>query len=390
MIGLVACSSSGKSNSDATGSSAPVGASTAPVSAPASAGTGSTDPGLAKVQADLATFYQGTAATPPASGPKAQTGKSVWVISCGQQTSCAVGTAGAVQAGKALGWKTHICDGASDANNAFVVCMNQAIAAKANGIITVAIDCAPLKQPLTIAKQQHIPVVNMDGFDCDKNLPAPAGPSLFAASVIPSQAYPTLEDIAAAAATAQADALIAAANGQAKVINFDLTDITFGLIAEQATKAAFAACSGCVLYDVPFTLQQYTPQALTGLFQAAYLKHPDANGVDALSTSVFLAGVSAAIKATGKPLFAAAHGSESAAFDLVRNGGGLTSIVGQDTTASGWSAADTLNRLFAGQPAVPEVESLQLVDMTHNLPTSGGYVDPSDYQSAFKKVWSGG
>jgi ribose transport system substrate-binding protein len=345
---------------------------------------------LTQVQAYLAQFYQGTGGSLPTTGPKAVRGKDVWVVSCGQATSCATGTAGVVTAGKALGWTTHVCDGASDVNNAFVTCLNQAIAAKASGIITNAIDCADIKQPLITAKADKIPVVNMAGFDCNQNLPQSAGPPLFAASVIPSAAYPTLEAFAAAAAKAQAYWLINATDGKAKVLNYDLTDITYGVVAQQATEAAFAQCSGCTVYNIPFTLQQYNPQDLKTLFQSAYLKHPDANTVDALSTSVFLSGVAEAIKATGKPLLSATQGTEAAAFDLVRSNGGISAIVGEDNAQAGWAAADTLNRLFAGQPPVPEGEGYQLVDATHNLPASGAYQTNVNYAAAYEKIWSGG
>ncbi len=387
--GCSSASSSSSSSSTPSASSSP-SSSASPSASQAASSTPSDSAFLTQVQAYLAQFYEGTGGSLPTTGPKAVRGKDVWVVSCGQATSCATGTAGVVAAGAALGWTTHVCDGASDVNNAFVTCLNQAIAARADGIITNAIDCADIKQPLITAKADKIPVVNMDGFDCNQNLPQSAGPSLFTASVIPSSQYPTLESYAAAAAKAQAYWLINATDGKAKVINYDLTDITYGVVAQQATEAAFAQCSGCTVYNIPFTLEQYTPEALKGLFQSAYLQHPDANAVDALSTSVFLSGVAAAIKATGKPLLSATQGTETAAFDLLRTNGGISAIVGEDNAQAGWAAADTLNRLFAGDPPVPEGEGLQLVDATHNLPASGAYHTSVNYVAAYEKIWSGG
>src|SRR5439155_17333419 len=55
------------------------------------------------------------------------------------------------------------------------------VAAKADGIIDIAIDCAAIKNSLQVAKDAQIPVVGVYAFDCDD--PKIGGPQLFAASV---------------------------------------------------------------------------------------------------------------------------------------------------------------------------------------------------------------
>jgi hypothetical protein len=51
---------------------------------------------------------------------------------------------------------------------------------------------------------------------------------------------------------------------------------------------------------------------------------------------------------------------------------------------------DDLNRLFSGQSAAQLPDTgigLQLVDKTHNLPSSGAYVPPVNFEADYLKVW---
>jgi ribose transport system substrate-binding protein len=267
--------------------------------------------------------------------------------------------------------------------------MDEALAAKANGIITNAIDCATIKEPLEEAKTENVPVVNVAGLDCSENLPASAGPDLFTASVIPSAAYPTQGALALAAAKAQVAWVIAATGGDAKLIDFSLTNLSVGIYAENGVVQEMALCPRCVLYQVPFTLTQFDPTDITSLFQSALLKHPQANSVYALVNAVYFSGLAQAVVSSGKSLQAVSAGNEALAFEKVRTHAGISAVLGEDFIWQGWSAADTLNRVFAGDPAVPEGLGFQLVDATHNLPASGAFVAPVNYQKAYETVWNG-
>jgi ribose transport system substrate-binding protein len=351
----------------------------------------STDEATSAATVALAADYAGSSNTsPPSSGPKAVRGKTVWIVSCGQTTSCGVIAKGASDAGQALGWKTKTCDGALDANNAYVTCMDQAIAAKADGILTIALDCAAIQPALTAAKAAGIPVVNEVGFDCSDNLPRSAGPNLFTASLIPSSTLPTMQDYYNAQTTAETNWLIADSHGTAKVINFDFTSNSAGVLNARTMKTNLAKCSGCQLIDVPFNGQQFTPQGLSSLFQSAVLKHPEANSVQAFSGSVFLDGLAQAVKTSAKKIVAVAPGSDGPTLDLIRDEGGLDAAVGNSEDGFGWAGADTLNRIFAGTPAVAEGLGYQTIDKSHNMPATGPYVfTGTDYKAAYEKVWNG-
>src|SRR5581483_8154784 len=125
-------------------------------------------------------YYHGVLAAPPANGPAPAPGKSVWIISCGQAvTSCALPSESMEQAAHQLGWRVTIFDGKLDPSQ-FTAGMRQAIAADADGIIPVGIDCPLIKAPVEEARRAGIAVVPQVGMDC--NDPAlKAGPSLFSA-----------------------------------------------------------------------------------------------------------------------------------------------------------------------------------------------------------------
>src|ERR1700678_449851 len=109
---------------------------------------GTTTSGVpAAVTSLLDSGYKGTFQPPPASGPKAAEGKSVWVISCGQvEASCAEIADAAMSAGKALGWNMTLFDGKLDPT-LYSQGILQAIAAHASGIFTVAVDCSIATSP---------------------------------------------------------------------------------------------------------------------------------------------------------------------------------------------------------------------------------------------------
>src|SRR5689334_17567875 len=71
--------------------------------------------GDSAAQKRLAELYEGTYALPPKTAPKPQPGKTIWLISCGQQIgACANGTRGAQEAAEALGWSTKVFDTKGD------------------------------------------------------------------------------------------------------------------------------------------------------------------------------------------------------------------------------------------------------------------------------------
>jgi ribose transport system substrate-binding protein len=133
----------------------------------------------AQKQIDLA--YAGTDRDPPTSAPKPQRGKNVWIISPSQiGESASVATNAAKEAGELVGWKMTLYDAKGDPSN-FSSGIRQAIAAKADGIILHAIDCAWVKQALVEAQAANVKTLAYYALDCDD--PSVKGEPLYSGSV---------------------------------------------------------------------------------------------------------------------------------------------------------------------------------------------------------------
>lgn len=330
----------------------------------------------------------GTYQAPPTTGPRAVKGKTVWVVSCGQTTDCAIEAQGVVDASHILGWNTRVCDGQNDENNAYSTCVEQAVSAHASGIITLSIDCSVIKSALLAAKAAHIPVVNDLGFDCSEDTP-PSGPSLFAAEVQQSAKAKTTREWQVVLAQAEAQWLIANSGGKAKVVSLAFNGNTSGVVADQTIASTIAKCSGCSYYSVPLTLQQVNPQDITSLLQSALLRHPDANSAVAFVAALFELDGAQALKSSGRKITSVTSGSGEQLMGMVQSGL-VTAVVATDFVWQGYAAADTLNRVFAGAPPVPEGLGQQLIYPGHGLPASGSYQFAGiNYRADYQKLWTG-
>ncbi len=338
---------------------------------------------VAAAQTNVDKFIAGTETKPPASGPKAVAGKSIYVISCGQVVpGCSLQTNAAVEAGKLLGWNVTLVDGAFNTDGAYGKGVRQAVAAKADGIILVSIDCNAISQPLREAKAAGVKVVGQFSFDCD-------GESLltsmkYAADAVDLQAY------GQQAGSAQADYIIAKTGGKAKVVKFRFIDNTYAMLSTKGFETEMAKCAGCELKNADIALSDYgTPNGFQRKSETALLGAKDFNVVRVPFDSFITSGVGQAVVHAGRANDMIVIGSDGfeANLNVIREKKGQTATMAHDQIWSGWAAADTMNRLFAGaEPAVAGL-GYKLIDGDHNMPASGGYVSPVDFKSAYKTVW---
>jgi ribose transport system substrate-binding protein len=305
------------------------------------------------------------------------------VLSCSQATTnCSVFADAAMAAGRALGWNMTLYDVKYDPSRA-VQGVRQAIAAKADGIVTYLADCPAFQQALGLAHSAGVRTSTAESLQCTK-------PPMYDSIVSYAQGpYPAW---LAAWGAAQAQTAIAGTHGNAHVIAVTASDVPTTVPYLAGVKSGIAKCAACDLYDLSIT----TADIGAGLQQKlgeALLKHPDANVVLIPADALLAGGVEAALRAAGRwnaMFLALGEGDPTVMADL-RNGtikDGIGVGIPEDWEAE--SAIDNLNRLFGGATPVSSGIGLQAFDATHNVPASGGYQAPIDFSAAYRKIWGPG
>jgi ribose transport system substrate-binding protein len=371
----------GGSDDNGGGAATQTAASTAPVA----------DNAVTEAQQRVDAIFDGALfAAPPAESPAPQTGKNVWQVNVGLAAAGgALFADGVKEAAKALDWKLTTFDGKFSPES-YQDGIRQAIADKADGVILYTIDCSIIKSALRQAKSANIPVVAASSYDCDTQ--GEGEQPLFTAETnYLVDGKP--QDSAAwsqALGRAQADWLIAKTGGKAKTILFMEKDIAIVLEVITGFQEQLKKCSGCTIAktvditinDIGPKLQQKTEQAL--------LETPDADSVMVPYDDLMTGGIGPAINSSGRKdeLSVIAGGGYESSLESVRNNDGLDAGYAVDIAWEGWSAADTLNRLFAGQEPASSGNGIGLFDADHNLGTSGAFQPRIDYVAGYKDAWA--
>ena len=76
-----------------------------------------------------------------------------------------------------------------------------------------------------------------------------------------------------------------------------------------------------------------------------------------------------------------------AELDLVREGR-ITAVNIFPSEWVGWAAIDTMNSVFRKEPPVDSGLGWVMADAKHNLPASGAFDPPIDYQAQYRKAWA--
>jgi ribose transport system substrate-binding protein len=379
----VACSSGSSGGSGgASASPSTAGASSSPAAASSSAAAGTS----AAVAATLSAVYKDTSTAPPTSAPTPPKSVSLWLVSCGQQSpTCAVVVQAAQVAAHALGWTSHVCDGAFGAND--VSCVRQGLAAKSGAISLIGIDCPQVKQALVEAKAAGIPVVDTAGFDCDDSAFG-GGQKLFTASSLDTAAFPTSAQYWQAIGKAQAAAIIAN-NDQAKIISPVVNDqALFVHLRAGFDNEIKSDCPKCTTIPIPSSSQDYGSGTIVPKIAAALVQHPDVTTIELPQDSIYSTGLAQALKASGmeSKLYVVGSTGLPANTQLVRSNGGESATINTHQAWFGWAAVDTVIRVLDGKPAVPEGNGFVLVDKTH-LPANDSVPSRVNYVALYKKAW---
>lgn len=336
----------------------------------------------------LQSGYDGAALTPPtAKGPRAQHGKRVWAVSCGEAyQACSLMSSSFAEAARGLGWEVNVVDGKADPSVATGL-IRQAVAADVDGIAVFSFDCPGVKSGLEAARGADIPVVQFTSIDCDDEAFG-SGEPLYTAglNVMGSTA---IKDYYLKWGAARADYIAALMGGTGKLLEVANTDQRTQQYANQGFEAQFGkVCPGCELVKVPFTFAQ-VPREATAKWSSALMQNPDAKAVTTGIDSLMGLGLQSALKQAGFRGIVA--GGEGLNLDLVRDGVQDTETVIPYALAA-WGLANTLNRIFAGEnPASLPTEGggWQFVDKDHNLPAAGQPWQPTfDFKAIYTSMWN--
>ncbi|HEY6888184.1 MAG TPA: substrate-binding domain-containing protein [Solirubrobacter sp.] len=306
----------------------------------------------------------------PGAAVKAPAGKHVVAITCSSQGyGCVQGGIGVQEAGKVLGWNVTVADGKGDPatwNSA----IQQAVTAKADGIVLLAVDPQLVAGALAKAKAAGIPVVS---------------------TFIPKLGSATVDGYAstdhALGGKILADWIIKDSGGKAKVLMLD--EKAFPELVKRNTALVDelkAACAGCTVSDtVEFNIGTMAQQ-LAGAVTSSLQRHPDVQYVVApFDSSGIFAGQG--IRSAGKAGTVKMVGAEGDPNGIqgVQSGGQAVDLATVPPWG-GWAAVDLLVRHMAGSPVENAVLPQRLFDKS-NVPSGKGWTGDVDYQSAYRELW---
>lgn len=340
-----------------------------------------------KVQA---LYHGGLFKSPPKTGPKPQKGKSVWEINVGLNTpSTDVWSHAIVAAGNAMGWHVKVFDG-QDSPQKWLEGIQEAIAAKADGIVLVAIDCGTVKAGLQQARAAHVKVVDFEGADCSQV--KKGAPSLFSGTVRYAVGRSLLQ-WGKAIGAAQADWIAVKTKGKGQIIDISESDLTETVWQNEGFLAEIRKiCPGCkIVRTVGMTLADLGGTAMRQKISQALLQNPAANAIVAPYDDVFtVAEGDAAIVESGRKskLNVVAATGLTAGVTAIKKNLGLDATIAYPFEWEAWAAMDTLNRVFHGERAANSGLGLAIVDRGHNdVVSATGYAPPVNFKAAYLKAW---
>jgi ribose transport system substrate-binding protein len=277
----------------------------------------------------------------------------------------------------------HVFDAKFDPNQ-MLTGVQQAVVAKADGIIVSAIDCATVKNAAQQAADADIPVIGIEAADCD--------PGLYA-DVVSYAGKESFTDWIREYGRAQAAWVIAKTDGQAKVVLNTAMDTQTTRLMGEGNEAELKDCPTCeILDDARWAASDFGPK-LQEKIQQTMVKHPDANAfIPSFDAVMTQSGGAQALQSTGRLSQLAVGGGEGskAGIEQIRGGNGMQMCAGQSGEWETYSAFDALVRLFLDRDPgeVDTGNGIQVCDKDHNLPPEGeAYTPPVDFVAAYQQLW---
>jgi ribose transport system substrate-binding protein len=340
---------------------------------------------VARYQRQLAALYNGTYEEPSGGPVTPPPGKKVWVISTGQTIETAVNAAAAMEAaGRTLGWEVTVFDGRFDSARQ-ISGIEAALAAGADGVVLLYVDCAPVKAGLQQARAAGVAVVGIESKDCE--------PALEDHVVRYAGDRDFVTWVSHGFGGTQAKWVIAKTKGEARTIVSVQTDLyTTAVTYDPGITDVFAACDSCEIVDtIEFVGDEFGPP-LQQKIEQSLNQHPEANSFIAAYDAVLTGGGAAALRASGRLEQIQSMGGEGSkpGIELIYDQAGMDACVGIPTAWEGYAAMMGLARVFAGQDPDRGDSGIgtQACDADHNLPPKGeSYRAPIDFVAAYERLW---
>lgn len=318
----------------------------------------------------------------PTTGPKAQPGKTVVLISEDQRNGGALGVSeGVTEAAKAIGWKLTILDGAGVIANRSAA-FGQAIALKPDIIIADNDDAT--EQKVNIVKAVNAGIKVLGWHSNVKPGPMDGVPLFTNISTDPT----VVAKVAAALAIANAD-------GKAGVVVFTDATEKISVMKSNAMAANIKECSGCTVLEVIDTplasVSTRIPQMTQSLHQRFGKKWTHSLAIndgffDFMAPTLRAAGSAG----SGPPVNISGGDGSKAAFERIRGDNYQFATVAEPLSLHGWQLIDEANRALAGMQWSGYVAPTHLVTKD-NIGTNGGpknvYDPDNGYRDVYKKIW---
>jgi ABC-type sugar transport system substrate-binding protein len=332
--------------------------------------------------------YAGTFQAPPIEPVEVTEGLSLWHVSCGEAVvTCSAPAAAAAEAATAIGWDANVCDGKLNPEG-WGACVRQGIAAGADVITLIGIDCAPIAGPLAEAKEAGIPTVGVGVNDCDAIGQDPLYSGV--ASYLPDVSY---GDWWATVGATQAKWLVAENDGAAQVLQVVFPDPAFGpILAEGLAEEIAKHEDSSIVATLEITNADVGAGNLVSKFSTALLQNPDINSIAIPIDGWFLAGLAQAIESSGRSEELAVIGAFGSVpnFGLIAEGTGEDATVAWATDWDGYAVVDAALRTLAGQEMQNTGLGVQVVDAENNLPAPGTpftFEPAVDFRAAYLAAW---
>jgi ribose transport system substrate-binding protein len=302
-------------------------------------------------------------------------GKLVWFISPSQATAYALGVSKGFAAGaEAAGLRSQIFD-AKGQPTLFNEGVAQAVAAKADAIVTYAIAPALIQQSLKLAQEAKIPVIQVN-----TGLPAAEG--------IYVSINPDVEGLG----KLQADAALL--QTQCKLNGAVVYSSNFPILTSMKTAAIAevkARCPACEMTELNVQLPTISTQ-LGPLTSSTMARLPNLNAFIATFDQLGVYMVPA-IEQTGRKDVAIIGANGNAAnLEFIRQGRVQTHDPAYPPAQYfGWQLVDQAARAAAGAKPTPFTVQVQMLDKTNIGPAgtdeAAVFKGLGNYEAFFKKAW---